>query len=345
MSEPIRAVVYGVGAMGSIATRFMREKGVEIVGALARSPEKVGKDLGEVAGLGYEVGLPVEDDPERVLSRRPDIVIDATGNYMPEVFDHLRLCLEAGANVATIAAELLYPWGTSPAATAELDAMAKRNGVTVTGVGLQDIYWVQLVSCLMGASHTIESVAGTVSWNVDEFGPEVAEVQHVGDTPDEFAAWLENASERPPNIGRNILGALVADAGLVPASISSTTRPELAPEDRYCRALDLNVPAGSVIGFTDIDTIETTSGVEFSFEMVGRVHTDDEVSANDWLITGEPQLRLANPGVPSSTATVTQIVNRIPDVINAPPGFVTIDRLPRPQYRPYPLDNYLAAGG
>ena len=63
----IKAVVYGVGSMNSVATRMMLEKGVDIVGALARSPEKVGRDLGEVAGLGFETGVIVEDDPDRVL--------------------------------------------------------------------------------------------------------------------------------------------------------------------------------------------------------------------------------------------------------------------------------------
>ena len=66
----IKAVVYGVGAMNSIATRMMLEKGVDIVGALARSPEKVGHDLGEVAGLGFPTGVIVEDDAAHVLSTR-----------------------------------------------------------------------------------------------------------------------------------------------------------------------------------------------------------------------------------------------------------------------------------
>ena len=39
--------------------------------------------------------------------------------------------------------------------------------------------------------------------------------------------------------------------------------------------------------------------------------------------------------------TVTQLVNRIPDVINAPPGFVTIEKLPRLRYRAFPLSQYL----
>ncbi len=36
----ITAVVYGVGAMNSIATRMMLEKGVTIVGALALWPPR-----------------------------------------------------------------------------------------------------------------------------------------------------------------------------------------------------------------------------------------------------------------------------------------------------------------
>ncbi len=55
--RPVRAIVYGVGAMGSIMARLMLDKGVEIVGAVGRSPEKVGRDLGEVAGLGRPTGV------------------------------------------------------------------------------------------------------------------------------------------------------------------------------------------------------------------------------------------------------------------------------------------------
>jgi 2,4-diaminopentanoate dehydrogenase len=80
----IRAVVYGVGAMNSIATRMMLEKGVDIVGALARSPEKVGQDLGTVAGLGFTTGVLVEDDPDHVLSTRSaDIAVIASPATWP----------------------------------------------------------------------------------------------------------------------------------------------------------------------------------------------------------------------------------------------------------------------
>ena len=125
----IKAVVYGVGAMNTIATRLMLEKGVDIVGALARSPEKVGRDLGEVAGLGYETGVVIENDPEKLLStRQVDIAVIAVASYMSDMYEHLRLCAEHGVNAVTIAEEALYPWNTSPMQTAELDHLARHNG-------------------------------------------------------------------------------------------------------------------------------------------------------------------------------------------------------------------------
>jgi 4-hydroxy-tetrahydrodipicolinate reductase len=35
--------------------------------------------------------------------------------------------------------------------------------------------------------------------------------------------------------------------------------------------------------------------------------------------------------------TCTQMVNRIPDILNSESGLVTIEKLPKLKYRPYPL--------
>jgi 2,4-diaminopentanoate dehydrogenase len=340
----IRAVVYGCGAMGTISARFMLEKGVDIVGALARSPEKVGKDLGEVADLGRETGVLVEDDPERVLSTRaPDIAVICVASYMSDMYEHLRMCAEHGVNAVTIAEEALYPWNTSPMRTAELDALAKERGVTITGTGHQDIYWVNIVSLLMSTAHRIDEVSGRASWNVDDYGPEVAKDQRVGDTPEEFEEFLETA-DRPPTFGRNTLGAIVADVGLTPIRYTTESHAELADQDMHSRSLDQKVPAGRVIGFTDVDVVETAEGPRIRFEMVGRVYKEGEADINEWTVRGEPELRLENPRVPTGVTTVTQLINRIPDVINAPPGFVTIEKLPKLLYRAFPLHAYVEGG-
>jgi hypothetical protein len=341
----IKAVVYGVGAMNSIATRLMLEKGVDIVGALARSPEKVGRDLGDVAGLGRETGVLVEDDPERVLAtRQADIAVISVASYMSDMYEHLRRCAEHSVNAVTISEEALYPWNTSPMQTAELDALARRNGITITGTGHQDVYWVNLVSMVMATSHRLETVTGKASWNVDDFGPEVAKDQRVDTTVEDFDKWLAETA-RPPSFGKNTLGALVEDLGVTVTEQSSATRPEVATQPVPSSSLDLTVEPGRVIGFTDVDTVATDQGITLTFEMTGRLYLEGEADINDWTFTGEPELHLSNPAVPTGMTTVTQLVNRIPDVINAPPGFVTIEKLPRPRYRTYPLGAYVSERG
>ncbi|MBV9003102.1 MAG: hypothetical protein JO181_00480 [Solirubrobacterales bacterium] len=337
----IKAIVYGVGAMNSVATRMMLEKGVDIVGALARSPQKVGRDLGEVAGLGFPTGVVVEDDPERVLSsRQADIAVIAVASYMSDMYEHLRRCAEHGVNAVTISEEALYPWNTAPMETAELDRLARQNGVTITGTGHQDVYWVNLVSMVLATAHRIETVTGRASWNVDDFGPEVAKDQRVDTTVDDFDTWLAEA-DRPPSFGRNTLGALVEDLGLTTVAVESTTRPEIAQEPVRSESLELTVETGRVIGFTDVDTVKTHQGITLTFEMTGRLYLPGEADINDWTVTGEPELHLSNPAVPTGVTTCTQLVNRIPDVINAPPGFITMEKLPRPRYRTYPLGMYV----
>ncbi|MBO1902991.1 hypothetical protein J4H92_13670 [Leucobacter weissii] len=340
----IRAVVYGVGRMGSISTRLMLEHGVEIVGAISQSPQKVGRDLGDVAGLGFQTNVTVERDAEAVLSQlRPDIAIVTVSSYLADMYEHLHRCADHGVNAITLAEEAFYPWRTSPRMTAALDALAKERGVTLTGSGQQDVYWMNLVSLMMGTSHRIDSVVGRVSWNVDDYGPEVAKDQRVGDTLEQFEGFLSRG-DRPPTFGRNTLDALVAGTGLRVSAIENHTRPETATTELYSSTLDLRIPAGEVIGFTDIDTIRTVEGPVFTFEMTGSVYAEGQRDVNEWDIHGEPELSVVNPVLNTQMTTCTSMVNRIPDVLNAPPGYVTVDRLPQLKYRAFPLGSYVEAG-
>ncbi|KAF0956703.1 MULTISPECIES: NAD(P)H-dependent amine dehydrogenase family protein [Mycobacteriales] len=338
----IRAVVYGVGAMNSVITRYLLDKDVEIVGAISRSPDKVGKDLGEVTGLDRRLGVSISDDPHEVFTRTsPDIAVVAITSYLVDAAEHFRIALSHGVNVITLSEEALYPWNTAPELTAELDALAKEHGVTITGGGFQDSFWVNAVAQLMGTAHRIDSVTGTSSWNVDEYGPELAELQQVGATIEEFDAWCREAV-RPPTFGRIALDALVAGAGLTPKQILTRTEPELAHETLHCAALGIDVPPGKCIGFTDIDEIRTEEGPVFVFRMSGRLYGPDDSDVNEWTIHGEPDLVMSNGTPPTMATTCTQLVNRIPDVLDADPGFVTVVDLPRLRYRHGRLHDHLS---
>lgn len=339
--DKIKAVIYGVGAMNSIATRLLLDKDVEIVGAVSRSSSKVGKDLGILTGLNHELGVTVDHDAAEVFSRtKPDVAVIAVNSYMADAVEQLRICAKAGVNAVTLSEEALYPWNTSPEITAELDAIAKSTGATLTGTGHQDTYWVNIVALMMGTAHQIDHVTGRASWNVDDYGPEVASDQQVGTTTGQFESWLSHA-KRPPTFGRNVLDALVADSRLTVESMSTSTRADVARTAIRSVALQKEIARGEVIGFTDIDEIRTKEGPVLTFEMSGRVYGPDDGDINEWEIKGEPDLYLSNGTVPTQMTTCTQLVNRIPDVISAEPGFITMEKLPRLRYRAFPLHTYV----
>ena len=333
MEQP-RIVIYGVGAMGSLIARMILEKDGEIVGAIGRSPEKVGRDLGDIAELGRETGVILGGDADAVLAEtKPDLVVLTVASYMEDNEPHVRRCLEAGANVITLSEELLCSWDTSPAETAALDALARDKGVTLTATGHQDGYWVSLIGAFMGTAHTIDEVRGEASWNVDDFGPELARDQQVGTTVAEFDAWNSSGAERPPTFGRTSLHALARLAGLTIATSTTETKPTVTETPLECKALEITVEPGHVIGFTDIDTVTTEEGVTLVLEMTGKVYAPGESDHNTWTITGEPTLTLVNDTLPTHLTTCSTLVNRIPDVIAADPGYQTLDRLPMLRHR------------
>ena len=338
----VRAVVYGVGEMGSIITRLLIEKGATVVGAVGRSPSKVGRDVGEVAGLSFELGVKIHDDPDVVMSQAgADVAVVAVASYLENMFDHFRTCIEHGANVVTIEEESFFPWSTAPSLATRLDALAKRHGVTIMGSGAQDLYWMTLPCALMGAAHRVDAVHGRTTWNVDDYGPEVGRHVHAGSTLEQFEDHL--ASEGwPPFVVRNTLDALVADAGLTTGETETAVHPVVASVDTPSRSVGGVIAAGCLLGVVDTAKITTREGPSFTFEQTGCVYGPGQSDLNEWVVKGEPaELRLRNDAVPTRLATCTQVINRIPDVINAPPGFATVADLPRLRYRHFSLDSYL----
>lgn len=339
MSAP-RVVMYGVGAMGSRITRMLVEKGAEVVGGICRTESKVGTDLGELAGIA-PLGVAVSTDAAAVLdATSPDLVVMTIASYMDDVFEPMKACLSRGIDVISLAEEPIYSWLTSPDETAELDAVAKEHGATLLCTGHQDGYWVSLVATMLGTAYRIDRVTGASSWNVDDFGPELARDQQVGATVEEFDAW--NTGEgRPPTFGETSLHALAVAIGLTPTASRTETRPVVAESVVRCAALGIDVQPGRLLGFTDIDTVETEEGPVLVHEMTGKVYVTGERDSNFWRVEGEPSLTLENAELQTDLTTCSTLVNRIPDVLNAAPGYLTAPDLPRLRFRPRPLAEYL----
>ena len=132
-------------------------------------------------------------------------------------------------------------------------------------------------------------------------------------------------------VARPNLEVLVADARLNVVDVTSSVEPVLATRDTPSLSVG-TVSAGRLLGVVDSTTVETVEGPGFSFAMAGRIYEPGDSDTNEWTIRGEPDLHLRNDPVPYRTVTCTSVVNRIPDVIAALPGLITLDQLPPARY-------------
>lgn len=344
----IRAIVYGVGGINRVAARYMLDKGIDIVGAIDVNPILAGRDLGQCIGIGTPIGVAVSDDAESVLSRRADIAVVSVFSQMDRMYPILESCIRHGMNVITPAEEALFPWGVAPELAARLDRLAKAYGVTITGGGGQDSFRVNIVSLLTGASHRIQSVLVRQLGNLGRLGPESLKNYHIGESAGDFRARI--ARDGVPLFSLRIcLEALIEDLGMRIQGSDMSVEPIIAEADTPAKAVPGGLIAkGRVVGMYKAARIRTVQGIEFTGEQVSRVSSvdaDAPTSVSECVVTGSPrlQLRIEATDAEANSSAAASIVNRIPDVINSAPGFVTIEKLPKLKYRSLPLDRYVGS--
>jgi 4-hydroxy-tetrahydrodipicolinate reductase len=148
----IRAVCYGLGPIGlGIARLALARAGLDVVGAIDIDPQKIGRDLGELVG-GRSTGVLVSADAVAVLAAtRPDVVLHATGSSLARVLPQLQQAAEVGANVVSTCEELSFPWTTQPQLASDLDALARRSGITLLGAGINPGYAMDALPLMLTA--------------------------------------------------------------------------------------------------------------------------------------------------------------------------------------------------
>ena len=357
MERKIRAVQYGTGKMSVYTMRYMLEKNVEIVGAIDVNPDVIGKDIGEIMGseaLGVKVSS--AENARKVLEEtKPDICVVTTRSLFSEVEEPFMLCAELGINAISTCEEAFYPQNSNPNLFKKIDELAKKNNCTITGTGYQDIYWGQLISSIAGSTQKITKIKGSSSYNVEEYGIALAEAHGAGLTLEEFDKKVAAADriskeerqaviekgEYAPSYMWNVNGWLCSKLGLHVKSQTQKCVPQTHNEDIFSSTLNMTVKAGDATGMSAVVTTETEEGIIIESECIGKVYAKDEYDKNVWTVEGEPNTTITVEKPATVELTCATIVNRIPDVINSKPGYITTEKFGELNYRVKALNEYV----
>jgi hypothetical protein len=329
----IRVLHFGLGPIGaSIVKQVAGRPGFKIVGAIDIDAAKVGRDLGDVVGLGRRLGLRVQDNAAKTLkAARPDIVVHCTSSLIKKVMPQIETILESKTAIISTTEELSYPGYTHIRQARQIHAWAKKARVAVLGTGINPGFVMDALPITLTA----------VCERVDRV--EVNRVQDArlrrlpfqqkigaGLTTEQFQKAVRDGSVRHVGLTESI--AMIADAlGWTLDRISDDVQPKLATVTVASEFLA--VDPGYVCGIVQegVGYRKGRPAIRLHLEAyLGAPESYDSVD-----IEGSPNVSMKIAGgIQGDLGTASIVVNSISRVLAAPPGLHTMRDMVLPSFLP-----------
>ena len=333
--ENVKVIIWGLGAMGGgMADMLLKKKGVDIVG---------------VAGRGAKIGTSMYDYIKTERGDRPDVIIQAaedvikpgaadvvllcTDSFTKNAFERIKFILEQGINVITSAEEMAYPQAQSPDLAAKLDEIAKANGVSVMGTGINpghimDSLVLMMTACLVD----VEEITSRRVNSLSPFGPVVMEEQGIGISVEEFKERKANGTMSGHVGFAESVGMIAEGLGLKVSEFSQDMNPITTDVDR--KSPYGFAAAGTCAGVAMTAEAVLSNGMKVHMDHPQQIEPEQVgVQTGDYvIIKGTPNVNLVNsPEIEGGLGTIAMCVNMIPQIINADPGLKTMIDLPLPR--------------
>jgi 4-hydroxy-tetrahydrodipicolinate reductase len=325
-----RIAIYGTGFVGQALTRLCVKKDWEIVAAYNRAGQKVGQDLGRLAGLDRDLGVRVQDsETADYANLDADIALIASTDRLKINFPVYERFFKAGVNVLCHGGESYNPKWANKEIASKIDRLAKQHGVTFTGSGLWDMtrLWAGII--VAGPCVEIESLIHTSETEVARQGLHLIPIAGIGMTVEQYDE--EVGREAGPFSGIfHILCITVLEAlGYTISNYKVSQEPILWDEPVYCEQLKQELAPGTVLGTRLNVNVNSQEGVSANARLEYRVFKEGETEEMRWKVNGTPGMEIRVIREDSGIASASSLFNRIPDVIAAEPGLVELVR-----YRP-----------
>jgi hypothetical protein len=346
----LRVVVWSTGTVGRHAIAGVdAHPDLDLVGVWVSSAEKDGRDAGELAGLGRDLGVPATRDKDALLGLRPDCIVHAamTDDRVFEAIDDLVSFLEAGVNVVSSGPVVLqWPFGILPPDLVDrVRTAGERGGASLHVNGIDPGFANDVLPlALTSLSQRIDEVrCFEIADYSTYYQPVVmSEIFGFGKPMDHTPMLFQ------PGVLSMAWGSVVRQiaAGLgitLDEPLRETV--ERAPAEADLDVASCHIPAGTAAAVR-FEVIGTVDGVpRVVLEHVTRTHPDQmpvwpQPARGDGCyrveITGEPTMAVelehhaehGDHNVSGMIITAMRLVNSVPAVVAAKPGLVTALDLP-----------------
>ena len=319
-----QVAIYGAGQYALESVRIMHRKGWDIVAAYNRAGEKIGRDIGELAGI-EPLGVLVEDCEEANYgSSGANIAIHSVADRLDYNWPGHQRLLGAGINVICHGGESNFPWGSRPELAGRLDELAKAHGVTFTGTGIWDYsrIWSGLLAA--GSASELTGLVHRTLTNGEAAGLELLKVCGGTLTLEEFSELNEGLlAGIYKTVPHQVLWAL----GLEVTDVSEEREPILDSEPVFSNALGANIEPGICLGTRITTRVRTREGINATSINELRVLKPGEKEHMVWEVQGRPETVIRVDRTDSMHSSAACMVNRVPDVLNAEPGIQVISQL------------------
>jgi hypothetical protein len=350
MNERLKVVVWSTGTVGRHAIKGVDSNpALELVGVWVSSPAKDGKDAGDLAELGRELGVPATTDKQALLDLRPDCIVHTamTDDRVFESIQNLIEFLEAGVNVVSSGPVLLqWPEKILPPELMErITDAGERTGASLHVNGIDPGF----------ANDVLPLVLTSLSQRIDE-----VRVMEICDYSTYYQPVVMNdlfgfgkPMDEPgflfaPGILSMAWGSVVRQiaAGLgVVLDEPLTEEVDRRPAERDTESVSGEVKAGTMgaVRFQVIGKVDGTPRV-----VLDHVTRTDPAQVPEWptpsegdgcyrvVIKGEPFMQCdfvhhgehGDHNVSGMIVTAQRLVNAVPAVVGSPGGLVTALDLP-----------------
>ena len=319
-----KVMLFGFGSLGKeIFKTLINDSNFKIVNVIDNDPSKIGRDPSIIA-LGKKSKIKIVENIKKA-KLKPDIVVHATVSSLKDAHSQLSDILRARLNVVSTCEQLVYPLNKNRKYIKKLNLLAKKHNVSIVGIGVNPGFLMDsLVLMLSSLCRKIYKIRIERIVDLTRRRKALQKKMCLGLHPKQF----QNFKKSIGHVGLNESATMICESLNIKTSIRFKISPILAKH--HIISNGIKIKSGHVSGIKH-SLVGMRKGSEFlrmNLSMYAKAKEYDMIE-----IHGIPPIKVKTSGINGDLGTISLLLNYIPIVLSAKPGFHTVNDLVMPKGR------------